>query len=63
MLEPLAEAASEALKLLQNLKMKDALGGNLLHSFIFDMRKWIPKRLRKPYSRVTPELRLEPGSS
>lgn len=60
---PVAEAASEALKLLQNLQTKDALRSHLLHSFILDMRKWIPKRLRKPYSCVTPELRLEPGSS
>lgn len=36
MLDPAAEADSEAFKLLQNLKTGNDLGGDLAHAFIFD---------------------------
>lgn len=62
MLPPTADTASEAFKL-KNLKTENDLGGDLVRSFILDMRKQRPRRLRKPHSHTPPELKLEPGSS
>lgn len=47
MLEPMAETASEAFKLLQNLKTGNDLGGDLDHSFIFRDEQMDTKEVKK----------------
>lgn len=62
MLELAVEPAFEALKLLQTLNTGNDFREDLVHFFTLEMRKWIPERLRKPYSQLTAELRLEAQS-
>lgn len=45
------------------LKLEMTLAAILSIPLFLDTSKWIPKRLRKPYSQVIPELKLEPRSS